>query len=293
MEGEALQGIAKAVDFEVDTYNKKGLVTYATHEYLLDIMTDTTERQPTFTLPPFRKFNDTEHEVSWAYTKDPLYPNEVAWQQLMRRDIKGLEWTPDDYRAMGATQDIINNPPKVSGSELLEYCIGNEDDKSRYSRDNAYLVLIDINGSATKEAIAWYKKEVVKFTGGKVIRFGQIPSDVIQEDEIRVPVELPRTCTDILYHLLIKVAFNALSTGTMAKMGRVFGNWMVQVLPTNKKLIDRSTRIIASLAQIPYEQANQEFFKSYYNRKPEDEYKESYVVETLKRLGFDPTKDIE
>ncbi len=78
----------------------------------------------------------------------------------------------------------------------------------------------------------------------------------------------------------------------MAKMGRVYGNWMVQVLPTNKKLIDRSTRIIASLANIPYEQANQEFFKSYYNRKPEDEYKESYVVETLKRLGFDPKADI-
>ena len=61
---------------------------------------------------------------------------------------------------------------------------------------------------------------------------------------------------------------------------------------TNKKLIDRSTRIIASLAQIPYEQANQEFFISYYNRKPEDEYRESYVVETLKRLGFDPNADI-
>ena len=94
-------------------------------------------------------------------------------------------------------------------------------------------------------------------------------------------------------HLLIKLSFNLMSTATMAKMGRVFGNWMVQVLPTNKKLIDRSTRIIANLAKIPYEQANLEFFKSYYNRKPEDEYKQSYVVETLLRLGFDPTKDIE
>ena len=84
-----------------------------------------------------------------------------------------------------------------------------------------------------------------------------------------------------------------MSTATMAKMGRVFGNWMVQVLQTNKKLIDRSTRIIANLAKIPYEQANLAFFKSYYNRKPEDEYKKSYVVETLERLGFDPSKDIE
>ena len=290
--GKALKGLAQAVDFEVNTYNNKGLVTYITHDYLLDIMTDTTERQPTFTLPPFRKFADHESEVSWAYIKDPLYPNEVAWQQVFRRPIKGLEWTKEDYIEMKASEDIVNNPPKVSGDEVLEYVIGNEDDPSRYSRPCSQLVLIDVNGSATKEVVEWYKKELTKYSGGIVVRFGQISTEKISKDEIRIPVELPRTCTDILYHLLVKVAFNALSTGTMAKMGRVFGNWMVQVLPTNKKLIDRSTRIIASLANIPYEKANEEFFYSYYNRKPEDEYRESYVVETLTRLGFDPTKDI-
>ena len=268
--GKALKGLAKAVDFEVNTYNQKGLVTYITHDYLLDIMTDTTERQPTFTLPPFRKFADHTSEVSWAYIKDPLYPNEVAWQQVFRRPIKGLEWTKEDYIEMKASQDIINNPPLVSGDEVLEY----------------------VNGSATPEVVAWYNKELTKYSGGIVLRFGQIPAAKISKDEIRIPVELPRTCTDIMYHLLVKVAFNALSTGTMAKMGRVFGNWMVQVLPTNKKLIDRSSRIIASLAKIPYEKAVEEFFYSYYNRKPEDEYRESYVVETLKRLGFDPNADI-
>ncbi len=291
--GKALKGLAQAVDMEVETYTNKGLVTYITHDYLLDIMTDTTERQPTFTLPPFKKFADPTTEVSWAYIKDPLYPNEVAWQHVFRRPIKGLEWTKEDYIEMQASQDIINNPPKVSGAEVFDYVIGNEDDPSRYSRPNCKLVLIDINGSASPEIVAWYKKEVVKYAGGVVIRFGQIPEAKIQKDEIRIPVELPRTCTDILYHLLIKVSFNALSTGTMAKMGRVWGNWMIQVLPTNKKLIDRSTRVIANLAKIPYEQANEEFFYSYYNRKPEDEYKESYVVETLKRLGVDPNADIE
>ena len=290
--GKALKGLASAVEMEVETYSQNGLVTYITHDYLLDIMTDTTERQPTFTLPPFKKFKEQTDNLSWAYIKDPLYPNEVAWQHVFRRPIKGLEWTVEDYVQMQASQDIINNPPKVSGAEVLEYVIGYEDDPSRYSRKVSKLVLIDINGSATPEIVEWFNKEVVKYSGGVVIRFGQIPAAKIAKDEIRIPVELPRTCTDIMYHLLVKVAFNCLSTGTMAKMGRVYGNWMVQVLPTNKKLIDRSTRIIAALANIPYEQANQEFFKSYYNRKPEDEYKESYVVETLRRLGFDPNKDI-
>ena len=152
---------------------------------------------------------------------------------------------------------------------------------------------MDINNSANKDVLAWFNNEKGKFSEGYVIRFGEITDEVKNDKEIHIPVKLPRTCTDLMTHLLIKLSFNLMSTATMAKMGRVFGNWMVQVLPTNKKLIDRSTRIIANLAKIPYEQANLEFFKSYYNRKPEDEYKQSYVVETLERLGFDPSKDIE
>ena len=62
------------------------------------------------------------------------------------------------------------------------------------------------------------------------------------------------------------LTFNLLSTATMAKMGRVWGNWMVQVLPTNKKLIDRSTRIIAFVSGLSYEKANEEFFYSLYNQ---------------------------
>lgn len=291
--GEALAGLTQAVEYETATYNANGLITYLTHDYLLDILTDTTERQPTFTLPPFRKFNDKEGLISWAYVKDPLYPNTVAWQHVFRRPIKGLDWTVEDYKRLNASKDIINNPPKVASSEVEEYYIGNEDDPSRYSRKPAHLVCIDINGSATPEVMKWYNTNLPKFSSGVVIRMGNIPEGKLADNEIRIPVKLPRTLTDVMTHIMVKLAFNLLSTATMAKMGRVWGNWMIQVLPTNKKLIDRSTRIIASLANISYEQANEEFFKSYYGRDPKEEYRESYVVETLRRLGFDPNKDVE
>lgn len=290
--GKALEGLAKAVEFETETYTNKGLITYITHDYLLDILTDTTERQPTFTLPPFRKFNDHESQVSWAYAKDPLYPNTVAWQHVFRRPIKGLDWTVEDYKRLKASEAIINNPPKVASSEVEQYNIGNVDDPSRYSRKPARLVCVDINGSANDDVMAWYNNNVAKFDSGVVIRLGNIPNRKLADNEIHIPVEVPRTCTDLMTHVLVKLAFNILSTATMAKMGRVWSNWMIQVLPTNKKLIDRSTRIIANIAGIPYEQANEEFFKSYLGRDPKDEYRESYVVETLKRLGFDPTKEL-
>lgn len=290
--GKALAGLAQAVELEKSIYDQKGLVTYCTHDYLLDILTDTTERQPTFTLPPFRKFADEEAELSWAYIKDPLYPNEVAWQHVFRRPIKGLDWTKEDYVRLEAAQAIIDNPPLVGSDQVALYNIGNEEDKSRYSRKPNCLICLDINDSATPEVMAWFKEEVKKFEKGVLIRMGQIAKGKKYENEIHIPVKLVRTSNELMTHLMVKLSFNVLSTATMAKMGRVWGNWMIQVLPTNKKLIDRSTRIIQNIAGISYEQANEEFFKSYLGRDPKEEYRESYVVETLKRLGFDPSQDV-
>ena len=287
--GEALKGLAKAVEFEADTYTKKGLITYITHAYLQDILTDTTERQPTFTLPPFRRTDDQTSPLSWAYAKDPLYPAQIAWNHIIRRPLKGLDWTKEDYIRMKAEKGIIDNPPAVGSDQLSYYDLGNGDDPTRYSQHPARLVLVDIDGkSAHDGCVAWYKENLPKFDGGLVLRMGDIPEEKIDENELRIPVKLPHTVMDILPHLMVKIAFNMLSTATMAKMGRVWSNWMIQVLPTNKKLIDRSTRIIAELAHIPYEQACEEFFYSYLNRPKDQEYRESYVVETLRRLGVDP-----
>ena len=289
--GDALAGMAKAVEFEAATYTAGGLVTYITHDYLQDILTDTTERQPTFTLPPFRRTDDHTSPLSWAYAKDPLYPASIAWQHIIRRPLKGLDWSRERYKQMNAAQSIIDNPPEVGSDQLSYYDLGNSDDATRYSQHPAQLVLVDIDGrSAHNGCVEWYRDNLPKFDGGLVLRMGDIPEEKIDENELRIPVQLPHTIMELLPHLMVKLAFNLLSTATMAKMGRVWSNWMIQVLPTNKKLIDRSTRIIAELAQIPYEQACEEFYKSYLGRSKDEEYRESYVVETLRRLGVDPDR---
>ncbi|MHC1786407.1 MAG: hypothetical protein AB9880_05060 [Christensenellales bacterium] len=291
-QGEALASLARAVESEVDTYTRKGLVTYITHDYLQDILTDTTERQPTFTLPPFRRTDDQASPLSWAYAKDPLYPASVAWQHIIRRPLKGLDWTREDYIQMKAAQKIIDKPPEVGSDQLSYYDLGNSDDPARYAQSPSRLVLVDVDGhSAHDGCVAWYRKHLPKFDGGLVLRLGDIPGEKIDEYELRVPLALPHTLMELLPHLMVKLAFNLLSTATMAKMGRVWGNWMIQVLPTNKKLIDRSVRIISELAHIPYEQACEEFFKSYLGRSKDQEYRESYVVETLRRLGADPESE--
>jgi N-acetylmuramic acid 6-phosphate etherase len=285
--GEALSGLARILDYEADTYAANGLITYLAHDYLQDITTDTTERQPTFTLPPFRKSNDNESPVSWAYAKDPTMPASVAWQHILHRPVKGLDWTRDDYAAMGAAQSIIDNPPSVGSGELDYYRIGWERDDSRVSRHPARLVWVDINGQTTTPAPNAPDDLTAGFDGQVRLRLGSVnPSGGTGGVEcIDIPATLPRSPLDLSTHLMVKLVFNTMSTGAMAKIGRVWSNWMIQVLPTNKKLIDRSTRVIAELAGIPYEQACEEFYKSYLGRDPGETYRESYVVETLRRLG--------
>lgn len=47
-----------------------------------------------------------------------------------------------------------------------------------------------------------------------------------------------------------KLICNLLSTGAMVKIGKTYGNRMVDVLATNKKLVDRATRLIQDVGRI-------------------------------------------
>ena len=52
-----------------------------------------------------------------------------------------------------------------------------------------------------------------------------------------------------------KLVLNMLSTGAMIKLGMVYGNLMVNVQPTNAKLVDRAERIVVELTALPRDQA--------------------------------------
>ena len=52
-----------------------------------------------------------------------------------------------------------------------------------------------------------------------------------------------------------KLVLNMLSTGAMIRLGYVFGNLMVNVQPTNEKLVDRATRIVMEATGVERESA--------------------------------------
>lgn len=64
-----------------------------------------------------------------------------------------------------------------------------------------------------------------------------------------------------------KLVLNMLTTASMIKTGKTYHNYMIDVMPTNKKLVDRATRIIKDLTGISYEKAAQYLEKSGKNVK--------------------------
>lgn len=59
-----------------------------------------------------------------------------------------------------------------------------------------------------------------------------------------------------------KMILNTISTGVMIKQGKVYQNVMIDVLPTNKKLVNRAIRIITSVTNVSIEQAKDVLLKA-------------------------------
>jgi N-acetylmuramic acid 6-phosphate etherase len=64
-----------------------------------------------------------------------------------------------------------------------------------------------------------------------------------------------------------KLVLNTLTTATMIKLGKVYGNLMVDVQPSNEKLIERCKRIVVEATNVTIEEATHCLEKTDYNVK--------------------------
>jgi N-acetylmuramic acid 6-phosphate etherase len=287
-----LRELATFVELEEAVYRRHGAVTYFANRALLDIFTDTTERAPTFMLPPFRKAGDVASFRSWAFVKTPLLDTARAWERVYQRKPRCLDWQSHDYRDMKAAQSIINSPPAVSAAELNRFTIGCEDDPSRYQSpdDLAFLVLVGDECAGSLDH-GWAKC-TCKFARAAGVAIGpaSLPEG-IAGNRLHIACSLPQSELSLWEHLALKLVFNTVSTATMGRMCRIAGNWMAYVETTNKKLIDRGSRLISELAGVSYETACRELFVT---RKILTEWKLSdgeppspvaYTIERLKKAA--------
>jgi len=260
--------LAQATRLEQNVYEQKGLITLFADEYLLDVLTDTTERAPTFMTPPFCSADMVGQPQSWAFVKNPECDTQTAWTRCFLRAPNCIDWPRETYAALGMTDRQIEGIPDVSSRALSRFRIGNEPAPERENAPASHVLWVDAG-----EAPDSFKAHAQRYQSSGQLTLAGLGAD------------LPETFMDIFQHLALKMMLNTLSTGVMARMGRIHGNWMTSLAISNKKLMDRGARIVSDLCEVPYEQALEENF---YSRRVSDAQGLllSPVQETIRRLGL-------
>lgn len=262
-----VKAIAEQADREAAIYESGGLVTYYADEYLQDVLSDTTERSPTFCVPPFKPKSKSDVLPSWAYVKNPFFDTVSAWTRCFERSPRCIDYPHKVYENIGFKEQDILKIPKIDFNALCEFDIGFERNTER-------------EGKNTLASWIGLEEEIPT-------RFNLL-SDCYENVSVMVLApgkgSIVETRMKIFEHIAIKLMMNTMSTVTMAKMGRILGNYMVYVNISNKKLVDRATRIISELCDIEYDRANYELYLSKLLMEKNGITNSSVVTETIKRL---------
>lgn len=148
---------------------------------------------------------------------------------------------------------------------------GAEDDFSLANQD---LTRISLNSSDTVIGLAAsgrtpyviggldYAKEIGAYTGAiSCVSNAEISMHAQTKIEVLVGPEVITGSTRMKSGTAQKMILNMISTALMVQYGKVYKNLMVDVQPTNEKLIERAKRIILSSTGCSYEEA-EKYLKS-------------------------------
>ena len=284
---ENLALLARFAELEEEVYDAGGLVTYVADRYLLDVFSDTSERTPTFNLPPMRSVEETDAPPSWAFPKHAHLETEAAWEEMLLHAPRGLEWDSETYRSLDAPQRMIDAPPPLASRFLADYAIGCEGLEKRSGPSSVFLG-VSVGAEDRDRVAEALHREAKTMPRQAHCTIGAPSSAKTGTEEsaesLTLSISWPDTVTELFEHLAIKLVLNTVSTATMARMGRIRGNYMIQVDPTNKKLVDRGSRIIAGLTGISYERACRELHETWTQSEAELAGR-SRVAATLDRLA--------
>ncbi|MGD0207123.1 MAG: hypothetical protein ABSC89_05915 [Verrucomicrobiota bacterium] len=257
---EVLAPLAGLIALEESVYRAGHKNNYFTDRFGIDVLTDTTERSPTYCTPPFRKAGDTTAAESWAFLFLPQKETPAAWRNLLQREPRCIAWNAKEVRELVGENKLaqtLETVCKIGRAELMQFKIGLDGLKHRppVKGDSAIGIasgeFFPVELEAAQKAGA--KTGLINFCSS---RRQSAPSELSAIEQVFIPVPETDFLLDGVTRVAVKLVMNALSTCTMVRLGRVMGNFMVWVVPSNLKLIDRATRYIAQLTGLTYEAAN-------------------------------------
>ncbi|MBK25593.1 MAG: hypothetical protein CME70_16470 [Halobacteriovorax sp.] len=204
---------ADFVIHEADHYKKGDYIFYQSSAFLgISILTDTTERSPTFSLFPFENKNDEEKakRASLVYLKlMGATSAEEAWRKLLYREPRTFKW--EDSEGFG---------DRTTHEKLLGF---------------------DISENIVMERESYLKGKSTTFI------IEQLGVDLhFKIDDLNWSTGISHL-NSLEIHMLLKMILNNHSTLVMGRLGRYEGNLMTWVRTSNNKLIDRAIRYVEIL----------------------------------------------
>lgn len=243
-----LEFLRPFIEKEAAMYDAGEFVNYEAREYGMCVVTDTTERAPTFSLAPFENFDDTNPTPSWAYLTVPgTHGAEEAWRALLGREPRALEWP--GIEQIAGRRRLLGYDFSARAPELRKR----------------------VSGASPAHTFRIYRE-------GEEL--------VLDFEELTERIDVSGL-SRLEEYTLLKILLNTHSTLLMGRLGRYESNVMLWVRPSNYKLIDRSVRYIQGLLErdgvgvVSYEDTVRELFRTQQRMSPDS----SIVWETYRALG--------
>ena len=271
----ALPALAALTDIEAAAYARGRFSTYYAEKGLITVFIDSTERSPTFRLFPLDTVKEPGRKC-WIQVWTKAGAPGEAWQAFLGRPFRGLAaemyrrpfetGVDDPYLRRAALESL-----KKAGddqADLYDFSLSKANTEGRGPKKGDLCVLV---GLTSEEAE--FEREGSSF--GKVLRLagegGADAAVLLVTDRpskefprlterirrrwaerdgrlvvVPVPVRAAGDPFGIRQQMAAKMLLNAHSTAVMAKLGKVVGNTMTNVSPSNLKLVGRATFLIQS-----------------------------------------------
>ena len=261
-----IPAIAALTNLESDTYRAGRFSTYLAGRSLITVFIDSTERSPTFRLFPLDTTAERERKC-WIQVWTPAANLEEAWRSFLGRPFRGL--APDLYRK--PFEEEIEDPYlKKAALESLKkagddqqflydfsFSDANINKRGPGKGDLGVMIMTGSEADDLRQAASPYRRflELGQKSGaglGLIVAGtepGRKPAGVSSSasgPSIFLSISGTNDPFGLRREVGLKMLLNAHSTAVMTRLGRVIGNTMTNVSPSNLKLIGRATYLIQS-----------------------------------------------
>jgi N-acetylmuramic acid 6-phosphate etherase len=261
-----IPAIAALTELESETYSGGRFSTYIAGRSLITVFIDSTERSPTFRLFPLDTTTESRRKC-WIQVWTPAANLEEAWSSFLGRPFRGL--SPEFYKQPFEEEiedaflrsAALESLKKAGDDQQFLYDFSFAEDNIRKrgleKNDLGVMILSGEEVGAFRDGHSPFQKfaELCLKSGARLamILVAEKPPEKMSElvpgafgPFIPLAIPAENDPFGLCQQVGLKMLLNAHSTAVMTRLGRVIGNTMTNVSPSNLKLIGRATFLVQS-----------------------------------------------